>query len=236
MLAIPAIDIMHKKVVRLYRGNKESVKVYSDSPKLVAQQWKDQGAKLLHIVDLDAVFGNGNNIDVIKDIIDLGIEVQVGGGVRSLKRAEDIIRLGAKRIIIGTKALDPDLLDDIFKVAGDKLGVSVDVLDGKIMKLGWQEKTDHNFIDFVNYIVDKGVKWVIYTDISRDGTLKGVDIEEVKKISNLKGANIIISGGISSRADLIKIRNDIPFVYGIIIGKAFYEGMIEFKDAIEFLS
>ena len=236
MLIIPAIDLLGRKVVRLYKGKKSTSKVYSIDPPHVAQRWKEYGASWIHIVDLDASFGEGDNLSVIKEIIDVGVNVQVGGGIRSFKKVSKVIKLGAKRLIIGTKATEGKFLDTILKVFPNKIGVSVDVLEGKCMKAGWLKDSDYEFLDFIEYLVAKRVKWIIYTDINRDGTLGGINLQEIEKLKAIdtKGCHIIVSGGISSLQDLFRIK-ELGFIYGVILGRALYEGLIDLKEAIDSL-
>ena len=233
MLIIPAIDLLEEKVVRLCKGKKDSCKVYSTDPAKIAQQWKNKGAGLLHIVDLDAAFGQGDNLEIIRHIVQLGIDIQIGGGIRDFEKFAKVLSLGVKRIIISTKAMDKAFLDTaVQSYPVDSLGVSVDVLGTKIMKAGWQEKTNYNFLDFVDYLCNKGIKWIIYTDINRDGTLSGINIENIKKLNKFHTVNFVISGGISSLDNIIAIKKEAPFVKGIIIGKALYENCIDLQEAI----
>ena len=232
MIIIPAIDLMRGNVVRLYRGKKDNCKVYSSDPKGVAIKFKSKGAKIIHVVDLDAAFGQGENLTAIEDIVKAGVKIQVGGGIRSLEKADRLIKLGVERIIIGTKAVDPVFLAKLLERYPDKVGVGVDVLEQKFMKSGWQEATEHNFLVFIEQLIQKGVKMIIYTDISRDGTLEGADLGEIKKFKDYKEAKFIVSGGISSKEEIVKIKKELPFIYGLILGKALYEGVLDLKEAI----
>ncbi|MFH1768275.1 MAG: 1-(5-phosphoribosyl)-5-[(5-phosphoribosylamino)methylideneamino] imidazole-4-carboxamide isomerase [Candidatus Omnitrophota bacterium] len=232
MLIIPAIDLLGGKVVRLYKGDKNNCKVYNNDPLAVAQEWKDKGASLLHVVDLDAAFGDGNNLDKIKGIVELGIEVQVGGGLRSFKKITEVMKIGVKRIIIGTKAKEPIFLKTAREFCSpDVIGVSVDILDGKLMDSGWLNRTDYDFFDYIDYLKDNRIKWIVYTNISRDGTLSGIDLEEIKKVSRVVNINCIVSGGISSLADISNIKREFPSAWGVIVGKALYEGYIDLEAA-----
>ncbi len=232
MKIIPAIDLLDGKVIRLYQGKKELVKVYSDNPLEMACHWIKDGASILHIVDLNASFGEGNNLEVIREIAGLGIQIQVGGGIRSLRRGEELLNMGIKRIIIGTKATDEDFLKTFIKEFKEKVAVGVDIFEGKVRSEGWCKETDLDFVDFVKNLIDKGVDWIIYTDISRDGTLKGPAMQNIKKLAPLKGPNYIVSGGIAAIEDLKRIKKEMPFIYGVITGKALYEKKINLKEAI----
>ncbi|MDP2922545.1 MAG: 1-(5-phosphoribosyl)-5-[(5-phosphoribosylamino)methylideneamino]imidazole-4-carboxamide isomerase [Candidatus Omnitrophota bacterium] len=234
MIIIPAIDLYQGKVVRLTKGDPSQSKVYSDNPVEVAKKWEKEGARLLHLVDLSAALGQGENLAFIRKVIEaVKIKVEVGGGIRDFKKAEELISMGAARVIIGTKGLEEDFLIKIIEVIGsDKLAVSVDVMDGFVAVKGWQEKTALKDKNLINHLQAKGVKWVIYTDISRDGTLAGINLENIKQFSVFKGLNLIISGGVSNLEDVRNIRDNAPFVWGVIVGKAIYEGKIDLPKAI----
>jgi len=235
MFFIPAIDLLGGKVVRLYKGKRETAKVYNDDPQDAAKKLIKAGAEWIHVVDLNAAFGDGNNLESIKEILALGVKVEVGGGIRSIEYAQKLKDLGANRLIVGTKATDPIFLDQMLCKFGEILAVGVDVLDGKFMKAGWQEESKESFLDFVDYLVKKGVKCIIYTDISRDGTLEGTNAEGMASLEPYKGVDFIISGGLSTLREVRKIKEDLKFVYGIISGKAIYEGNIDVKEAISIL-
>ena len=237
MLIIPAIDLYKGKVVRLIRGDPSLSKAYSDNPVEVAKKWQSQGAKLLHIIDLSAALGEGNNTEVIKSILgEVDIDVEVGGGVRSIEIAKEYIDAGASRVIIGTKGLDEDFLNSLIEAIGrDKIIVGVDVINSCMAIEGWKTTTDFNGLDFIAYLQLKGIKWIIYTDISRDGTLDGANYDEVQKLSFYKEMNIIFAGGVSCPEDIKQIKEKASFLYGVISGKAIYEGKINLKDAISFL-
>lgn len=244
MLVIPAIDLWKGKVIRLLRGNPSASTVYSDNPFEIAKGWKGKGAKLLHLVDLSAALGQEDNLEVIIRILkEVDMEVEVGGGIRSIERAKKLISSGAKRIIVGTRSLEDKFLKSLIKSIGVKrIAVSVDTIDSVIAVKGWQEKTSLKAVDFIKDLLGKGIKWIICTDISRDGTLEGLDLEPIKKlitfstkkkfIFGTKGANIIISGGVSSSDDIEKIKQETPFVWGVIVGKAFYEGKIDLENIL----
>ncbi|MFH1772218.1 MAG: 1-(5-phosphoribosyl)-5-[(5-phosphoribosylamino)methylideneamino] imidazole-4-carboxamide isomerase [Candidatus Omnitrophota bacterium] len=232
MKVIPAIDLLDGKVVRLTKGKKDQCTVYSHEPKAVAQKFKDLGVKLLHVVDLSAAFGEGDNEELIKDIIGTGVKVEVGGGIRTIDKAKRILDLGAERIVIGTKALDDEFLSQALLDFSSSLMVSVDILEGRFMKAGWKEKSTYGFIEFAGYLLDKGVEWLIYTDISRDGTLSGPDFQGIKELSNFNRMRFIAAGGISSLDDLKRIYDELPFIWGVITGKAIYEGKIDLKEAL----
>lgn len=231
MLIIPAIDLLDGKVVRLSQGRKESAKIYSDNPVATALKWIECGAKTLHIVDLNASFEEGDNLKVIKEMVKLKVELEAGGGIRTFERAEQLLEMGVQRLILGTKAMDEHFLTLFLEKFRESTCVSVDVLDNRLRTYGWRRQTEVNFLEFIKFLIDKGVKWIVYTDILKDGTLKGPNIENIKKLATLAGPNYIISGGISSLADLRLINKEAPFIYGVILGRALYEGRIDLKEA-----
>ncbi|MCM8773613.1 MAG: 1-(5-phosphoribosyl)-5-[(5-phosphoribosylamino)methylideneamino]imidazole-4-carboxamide isomerase [Candidatus Omnitrophica bacterium] len=235
MLVIPAIDIRKGRVVRLYQGKRDREKIYSLNPCSVAKRWKEEGASILHIIDLDAAFGEGDNLDLIGELIKLGIDIQLGGGLRSLKKIDYVISMGVKRVIIGSKATEPNFLKEVVNIFKEKIAVGVDVLDGKVMTLGWEERSQFSLRDYILYLKDEGVKWIVYTDISRDGTLLGIEASNLRDLKVMEGLNVIFSGGISSQDDLKIIKEKIPFIQGVIIGKALYEGLIDLREAIKLL-
>jgi phosphoribosylformimino-5-aminoimidazole carboxamide ribotide isomerase len=234
MLIIPAIDLYRGKVVRFLRGDPSHSKVYSDDPLAIARKWQDGGASILHVVDLSAALGEEDNLEVIAKIIkDTDIKIQVGGGIRDLAKAQDLISLGAERIVIGTKSLDDTFLKDLLNSLGpQKLAVGVDAVDSFVAIEGWQKKTKIKASDFIAHLEDKGIKWVIYTDISRDGTLKGPNIAALRQLGSFSGINFIASGGVSSLKDLEMIKNELPFIKGVIIGKALYENNFTLGEAV----
>jgi phosphoribosylformimino-5-aminoimidazole carboxamide ribotide isomerase len=234
MIIIPAIDLLDGKVVRLTRGDPKQAIVYSEDPIATAQRWLSQGASLLHLVDLSAAFAQGDNLRFIRDIIrTVKIKVEVGGGIRDLRRAEELISLGVERIIIGTKSLDETFLANLIKSVGpDKIAVGVDVKDSYVATHGWRKTTKLKGSDFIASLYANGVRWIIYTDISRDGTLSGPNISDVKSLASFKEINCILSGGVSSLEDLKQIKKDAPFLKGVIVGKALYEGVITLSQAL----
>ena len=235
MILLPAIDLYKGKVVRLTKGDPEQSKVYSDDPVAIAKDLEAKGAEYIHIVDLSAALCEGDNLQIIKDILKQArVKIQVGGGIRSIEKAKELIASGVERIIIGTKGLDEDFLNELIKEVGrEKIAVGVDVIDSCMAVEGWKKRTDFNGIDFIAYLQLKGIKWIIYTDISRDGTLSGVNYKEIEKLALYKDLNIILAGGISCIEDLKKINEKAPFIWGVISGKAIYESKLDLAQAIK---
>jgi phosphoribosylformimino-5-aminoimidazole carboxamide ribotide isomerase len=227
---IPAIDLLGGKVVRLYKGRKDDNKIYSHDPLKVAQKWYNQGAKLIHLVDLDAAFGEGDNYRWIKEIADSGLPIEVGGGLRDLETVEHYLKIGIKRVVIGSKAVDDAFLSKVIKRFGRKVAVGVDVKNDKVMIKGWQDSGGYSKQEFIKYLASKGVSWIIYTDISRDGTLSGLNYHGIKELADFKGLNFIASGGVSSLEDIEKINRDFSFIKGVIVGKALYQGRLKIDN------
>ena len=234
MLVIPAIDLYDGKVVRLVGGDPTRSTVYSDDPIAIANRWKDQGAELIHLVDLSAAFGKGDNLAIIEKLLEeVDIKFEIGGGIRGQEKAKKLIELGAERIIIGTKGIDEEFLTSLIKAVGsERLAVGVDAINLKVAVAGWQQISDWKALDFIEHLKGKGVKWVIYTDISRDGMLSGPNLEEAKRLFSFSGLNFILSGGVSCLEDIRQINQELTFIKGVIVGKALYEGNFSLSAAI----
>jgi phosphoribosylformimino-5-aminoimidazole carboxamide ribotide isomerase len=235
MLIIPAIDLRGGKVVRLFQGKFDREKVYSSDPVKVAKHWARQGAKFLHIVDLDgASSGALKNIRVVEKIIEqVGIGIEFGGGVRSIETITKLFNLGVQRVILGTRAAsDAKFLKQAWKKFGEKIIVSIDAKGGEVLTQGWNRQSAKTVLGFAEELRSIGFKQVIYTDISKDGTLSGPNISGIKEL--LKGArlNVIASGGVSGLKDLIKLdKLKKQGLSGVIIGKALYEGKFTLLEA-----
>jgi phosphoribosylformimino-5-aminoimidazole carboxamide ribotide isomerase len=235
MLIIPAIDLRAGKVVRLFQGKFDQQKVYSADPVKVAKHWAKQGAKFLHIVDLDgASSGSPKNIELLKEIIDqVGIGVEFGGGVRSMATISKLLDLGVIRVILGTRAAsDKKFLKQAWKKFGEKIIVSIDAKCGKVLTQGWKNSAAKTALVFAQELKAIGFKQIIYTDISKDGTLSGPDITGLKELFKQTQLNIIASGGVSGLPDLIKLNKlQKQGLSGVIVGKALYEGKFTLVQA-----
>ncbi|MFH1641246.1 MAG: 1-(5-phosphoribosyl)-5-[(5-phosphoribosylamino)methylideneamino]imidazole-4-carboxamide isomerase [Candidatus Omnitrophota bacterium] len=236
MLIIPAIDIKDGCVVRLVQG-KLNKKVYSRDPFQTARHWQSQGAKLIHIVDLDgAASGTPKNLDIVKRIAgNLQIPIQYGGGVRTMEVIGKLRGFGIDRIVLGTKAAeDEDFLKKAFRRFKDRIIVSMDVNHGSVCVKGWQSKTKLGASTFARMLKNTGFKQLIYTDISKDGTLKGPNVKDTKRLLKETDMQIIVSGGISSLEDIYKLKIlEKQGLVGVIIGKALYEGRFTLKQALK---
>lgn len=234
MKIIPAIDIKNGKCVRLFQGDYSKETIYEDNPVVVAQKWEAQGAQQLHIVDLDgAKSGNMINSEIIQKIIGaVNIPIQVGGGIRDLTSIIRIIEVGAKSVVLGTAALEnAESLIKIIDMYKERVIVSIDIKNGIVMKNGWLEKSNFTIIPTVKQMESIGVKTIIYTDVTRDGTLTEPNYEAIKSIKENTKMNLIVAGGISSIEQIKKLSK--MKVEGVIVGKALYEEKINLKEVVE---
>ncbi len=236
MLIIPAIDIIDGKAVRLTQGDFKKVKVYPHSPLQYALRWQKQGAKLLHIVDLEgANTGRPENFDVIKEIISkVDIPVEVGGGIRTESLISGYLKIGAEFVVVGTRVLiDKSFLKKVISKYKNKIIVSADSKNNIIKISGWKKKTNVNNINFIRELEHLRAKRIIFTDISRDGMLKGANVEAIKSIFlNTKDIEVVASGGISSYSDILKLKSlKENRLFGAIIGKALYENTLSLTKA-----
>ena len=237
MLLIPAIDLKDGQCVRLKQGVMTDATVFSDDPVKVAVHWRDQGARRLHLVDLNGAFaGKPKNLAVIRDILGAvgdDIPVQLGGGIRDLDTIEKYFDLGLKYVIIGTAAVkNPGFLHDACDAFPGQVIVGLDAKDGMVAIDGWAKVTTHNVIDLAKRFEDYGVNSVIYTDIGRDGMMNGVNIEATVKLAQALTVPVIASGGLTNLDD---VRNlcavESEGIEGAITGRAIYEGSIDFAAA-----
>lgn len=237
MQIIPAIDIRGGKCVRLFQGDYKKETIYADSPIAMALRWKRQRAKMLHVVDLDgAKEGNTKIINIVKQIMNtVKIPIQVGGGIRNLDSINQLIKSGVARIILSTVVLENSaLLRKVVDLYGDKIIVSLDVSKGKLMKRGWQKQSNIALTSLINSIEKIGVRTIIYTDISRDGTLTEPNYKMIEQIIKSTKLNVIVAGGIASAEQLKKLK--MMGIDGVIVGKALYERKINLKEVIDYVS
>ena len=233
MILFPAIDLSEGKAVRLLRGDYNRKTVFSDDPLSVARDFVACGATHVHLVDLDgAKDGTTPNSGVVKAIATkTPLFCEIGGGVRSLDTAEYYFSCGVDRVILGTAAVtDPAFLEAAVKEYGEKIAVGADVKDGEIAIRGWTEKSGVKLDDFMRKMVELGVGCVIVTDISKDGAMKGTNRELYRELSEKYGVPVTASGGVSDLSDVIALRE--LNLYGAIIGRAYYNGAIDLKEAI----
>ncbi len=230
MKVIPAIDLMNGQVVRLYKGDPKQKTIYSDNPVEIAKKWEANGADMLHIVDLDATLGIGSNLVIIKKILEeISIPVEVAGGLRNESLILDVIKI-SNRVVIGTLAFkDKELLKKLFLSLGpEKIVISVDHIDGEIVIHGWQDKIGIKLIDSIKEFLEMGFTEFLLTNVSKDGTMQGPDLEYLEQACTLENANVIASGGISNINDVIDVKKKNAF--GVILGKALYENKISIEE------
>ena len=233
MVIYPAIDLFDGKAVRLFKGDYQQMTIYNDNPAEVALDFRKQGAKSMHLVDLEgAKKGVPTNQDTIKEIVKAfdGF-VELGGGIRSMETVKFYLEAGINRVILGTAAVkDPDFLEKAVKQYGEKIAVGVDIKEGYVAINGWLDKSQVSAEDFFQQMTDLGVKTIICTDISRDGAMQGANIELYKSLSENYPIDIIASGGVSSMEDIVALRD--MNLHGAIVGKAYYVGAINLEQAI----
>jgi len=234
MIIFPAIDLYGGKAVRLYKGDYAQMTVYSENPIEVARDFEAAGATWIHMVDLEgARDGTTPNLSVVADIAkNTSLKVEIGGGIRSLETVKTYVDAGVSRVILGTAAVkDPEFLRAALDAYGDKIAVGVDIKDGKVAIKGWLETAEDDAMTFCEKMQKLGVKTIISTDISKDGAMQGANHELYREMSERFAMQIVASGGVSSMEDVTRLRA--LNIYGAIIGKAYYTGAIDLREAIE---
>lgn len=235
MKIFPAVDLMGGRVVRLLKGDPKTARAYClGSPLDVAKKWEKEGADALHVVDLDAAFNIGNNLPTISEITQaVKIPVHVGGGIRSMKAAQRLLELGVDKVILGTLAFEkPEALTYLIENFGDCVIVALDHEEnGRVMIEGWRKAAELKVEDAMEKFLEFQVSTFLLTSISRDGTLEGVNIDIIKRVCSRKDVWVIAAGGVANLNDLMLLKN--VGVYGVVIGKALYEGIFALKDALK---
>jgi len=234
MIIFPAIDLYEGKAVRLLRGEYDKMTVYSDNPIEIARDFETQGATHIHMVDLEgAKTGETPNLEIVKQIAtETGLFVEIGGGIRSMETVDKYIGAGVDRVILGTAAVENrDFLCEAVKKYGEKIAVGADIKDGFVAIKGWLEKSEFSCFEFCEEMQKIGVKTLICTDISKDGAMQGTNLELYRELSQRLDMQIVASGGVSDMENVISLRA--MEIYGAIIGKAYYTGAIDLKEAIE---
>jgi len=239
MLIIPAVDIKDGCVVRLRQGRfDKGLKEYSADPVSAAKKWEEQKAPLIHVVDLDGAYlGRPHNLDRLKEILkSVNIPVEFGGGVRTIDTIKELLNLGVYRVILGTKAVeDRNFLEKAFERFKNRIIVSLDAKSGHIQIKGWQSSFELvEVLEFAKTLKEVGFKQLIYTDVVKDGTLKGPNISGINNLLKKTGMDVIASGGISSLDDIVKLKAlEKEGLSGVIVGKALYEAKFTLQEAIE---
>ena len=230
MKVIPAIDIMDSKVVRLVKGDPNNKTVYSSDPVSMAKKWEKAGADMLHVVDLDATLGTGSNLQTIKKITEsISIPVEAAGGLRTKEIIENALQFSSK-VVLGTVAFkNKEILEEISKKFGkERIVISTDQMQGKIVISGWKESTGIELFAGIENFVRQGYSQFLITTVERDGTLHGPDLDSLQKACDMKNVNIIASGGISNLRDITNVKK--CGAYGVILGKALYDGKISIEE------
>lgn len=234
MKIFPAVDIYNGQVVRLYKGNYDEMTVYGDSPLAVAKEFEEAGAEFIHMVDLEgAKFGGVPNLEAVKAVAkNTALFVEIGGGIRSMEVVDSYISAGVGRVIIGTAAVtDEAFFIKALEKYGEKIAVGADVKNGKIAIKGWLVESEYSLDDFLSRMAELGVKTVICTDISKDGAMAGTNLELYSELNEKYPINVVASGGVSSISDVKALKK--MGMYAAIIGKAYYTGAIDLKEALE---
>ncbi len=236
MLIIPAIDIKDGRCVRLYQGDMDKDTVYYESPLEAAKHWAEQGAELLHVVDLNgAVEGRPvHKQEVAAICMGFGVPVELGGGLRSPEAIEEALALGVERVVIGTAAYeDREFLRAVCKKFPGKIVVGIDARDGQVAIKGWKESTSMDAIELAKRCQEDGASRIIYTDISRDGTSLGVNVEATLRLARAVNIPIVASGGVASLDDIRRLKElETDGIEGVIVGRALYGGAFTLREAI----
>ena len=235
MKIFPAIDIKDKKCVRLIKGDFNNKTEYETSPVDQAEKYKEHGFKNLHIVDLDgALTGKTVNLDIIQQIVhNFDLNIEVGGGIRTIDSIQKYIDIGVEKVILGSAAIkNKNFLKEACQKFPNKIALGLDAKDGYLSVSGWKENSNQMTLDFLKEVNDYGASRLIYTDINRDGTKESPNFEETTNVANASNCPVIISGGVSSIDDVIKAK-DLKNIEGIIVGKAIYDGDIKLEELVK---
>lgn len=239
MLIIPAIDLKDGQCVRLTQGDMQRATVYSSDPAAMARKWQDEGASLLHVVDLNGAFeGQPKNLAQVEAIAAaVSIPIEVGGGIRSLDTVRMYLGVGARRIVMGTTALKHrEVLEEILEMFPERVVVSIDAKNGMVATDGWKTVSNVSASEAVKSFAGLAISAVIYTDIARDGMMEGPNMSSLKLIVDASPVPVIASGGITSIEDIIAIKALGPRIEGVVLGKALYEGKINLRKAVAAVS
>ena len=235
MIIIPAVDLKNGKCVQLVQGEPGTEQVIIDNPEEVALQWIQKGAKRLHVVDLDGALGSGENLSIVKKIIEKSeVPIQMGGGIRKLDDAKKFLDAGISTVIIGTMAIKhPEYIEELSEEYGsERICVSLDSKENKVVTHGWTEFTDKSPLEYAKIFEEKGAGSILFTNVDVEGLLNGIDLDPVKELLSNLSIPIIYSGGITSLDDL-KVLYELGTEY-VVIGSALYKGLINFEDTIQF--
>ena len=237
MIIFPAIDLREGRCVRLFQGLADKETVYHENPSVAAELWKNAGSEWIHVVDLDGAFsGKSENLQVIEAILDFGLKIQLGGGIRELENAATLLEAGVERVVVGTRACkEPAFAGELARRFGSRIAVGIDARDGFVAVEGWVDVTEVRAIDLAAQVTREGVETIIYTDISRDGAMTGPNFEAMEEMLKTVSCRVVASGGVSTLADVrrfLEISSKHPNLEGVIIGKALYEGALSLGDVL----
>ena len=237
MMILPAIDLKGGRCVRLVQGQIDQATVYEANPVTVARSFARAGAEMIHVVDLDGAFAGTSspNRAILKELTgSVSVAIQFGGGIRTVEDVEDILDAGAQRVVLGTLAHEsPELLSVLVKRFASRICVGIDAFDGNLRTRAWQKTTGVSALEFARMVKSLGVERVVYTDIARDGTLTGINVEQTCELARKCGMHLTASGGISSLDDIRRLRDcDEPLIDSAIVGKALYEKRFNLEDAL----
>ena len=236
MHIIPAIDLKDGHCVRLIQGRKEHIKTYDGDPIEIAVSFVASGAKLIHVIDLDGAFAGREspNRSLARRMAKGGIAIEFGGGIRTIEDVTNLIDAGIERVIVGTVAVEsPQLLKEMAQRFGTHVCVGIDARDGWVLVRGWEKKSPVEAIELARKVAAAGIERIVYTDVSRDGTLSGLNVKQTVEIARASGLRVTASGGVSSLDDIRRLMaTGEPLVDSVIIGKALYEQRFTFENAI----
>ncbi len=233
MLVIPAVDIRQGRCVQLVGGRPEAEKAYG-SPVAAALRWMEQGARYLHVVDLDAAMGTGDNLSTVAEILaNIRIDAEVGGGIRSIGRASEVLAMGADRIILGTAAIkNPELISELVeRVGSERVMVALDARAGKVVVEGWRAQTQNTVIDMARKFQQMGVGSLLFTNVDVEGQMRGAAVDAIRELVQSVKLPVIAAGGVASLDDVRAVRD--TGAAGLVIGTALYEGKFSLKEAME---
>ena len=233
MKIVPAIDLRHGQCVRLLHGVRGSETVYGDDPRAMARHWAAEGAEMLHVVDLDAAFGEPAQRDTIATVLSaVDVPVQVGGGVRTVDDFVELVRLGASRVVFGTVAVQaPEVVERSLDEAADRVVIGADAKNGQVAVKGWTQTTEESPIEFARRWMERGATTFLYTDVGRDGAMTGSNVDATQTFAEETRARVIASGGVGALEHLEPLRH-VPGVESVIVGKALYENAFTLAEAI----
>jgi phosphoribosylformimino-5-aminoimidazole carboxamide ribotide isomerase len=232
MIVLPAIDLKDGRVVRLLKGDFDTVHQVADDPVATAQAFRDAGATWMHMVDLDgAKDGKRKNSDIVRQVAAVGLHIELGGGLRTMADLEAVFDLGVARAVIGSAAVsDPDFVAAAVARYGEKIAVGIDTQDGFVKTAGWVENSGLDYLTFARQMEALGVQTLIFTDIETDGALSGPSFARLKALQKAVSCRIVASGGVAVNGDIVALRDQ--GLYGAIIGKAYYAGTLDLSQAV----